>query len=82
MSDYYSHRDQARPGHRAGYPDYADTGGSGTWIWVAIVLVAIVALIGVGLAGSGGEPTGAGAAIEAAPTAMPDTSVAPVLPAD
>lgn len=75
MSDYYSHRDQARPGHRAGYPDYADTGTGGTWLWVAIVLVAIVALIGAGLAGSGGSETSpGGAALETAPAVAPETA--------
>ncbi|WP_413719741.1 hypothetical protein [Silicimonas sp. MF1-12-2] len=81
MSDYYSHRDQARPGHRAGYPDYAGTGTGGAWLWVVIVLVAIVALIGVGLAGGGGDTSQESAGIEAAP-ALPDTSATPVPPAD
>ena len=81
MSDYYSHRDQARPGHRAGYPDYADTGGTGTWIWVPILLVAIVALVGLGVATGGGDTPSESAAIEAAP-ALPDAPVAPWLPAD
>ena len=82
MSDYYSHRDQARPGHRAGYPDYADTGTGGTWLWVAIVLVAIVALIGAGLAGGGSETSPEGAGLEAAPAVAPDASAAPAVPAD
>jgi hypothetical protein len=81
MSDYYSHRDQARPGHRAGYPDYAATGSRGAWLWVAIVLVAIVALLGIGLAGGGGDTSQESVGIEAAP-ALPDTSAAPVPPAD
>lgn len=81
MSDYYSHRDQARPGHRAGYPDYANTGAVGTWVWVAILLVAIVALVGLGVATGGGETSPEGAAIEAAP-ALPDAPVAPGLPAN
>lgn len=82
MSDYYSQRDQAPPGHRTGYPDYADTRTGGAWLWVAIVLVALVALIGAGLAGGGSETSQDGAAIDAAPTAPPDTSAAPVLPAE
>ncbi|MBT8416275.1 MAG: hypothetical protein KJO42_02455 [Silicimonas sp.] len=83
MSDYYSHRDQARPGHRSGYPDYAETGTGGTWLWVAIVLVALVALIGAGLAGGGGENTtqDGAVAIEAAP-AVPDATATPAAPAD
>ena len=81
MSDYYTQRDQDRPGHRAGYPDYAKTGSVGTWVWVAVLLVAIVALVGLGVATGGDEPSEEGAAIEVAPT-LPDTPVAPELPAN
>lgn len=79
MSDYYSHRDQARPGHRPGYTDYADTGTGGAWLWIGIVLVAIVALIGAMFAGGGTETSPDGAAIETAPAVAPDTTApAPV----
>ena len=82
MSDYYSHRDPTRPGHKPGYPDYADTGSGGTWLWVGIVLVAIVALIGAGLAGGGGETTEGGAAVEAVPATPETTAPAAAPPAD
>jgi hypothetical protein len=80
MSDYYTHRDRDRPGHKPAYPDYADTGTGGTWLWVAIVGLAIVALIGAGLAGGGGETNPEGAAVEAVPAAPEAT--APAIPAD
>lgn len=84
MSDYFPHRDPARPGHRPGYPDYADTGSAGTWVWVAVVLVALFALLVVAFSGGGSTPadtTADGAAIEAAPATTPEAT-APAVPAD
>lgn len=81
MSDYYSHRDRVRPGHRDGYTDYAAQGTGATWIWVAIVLVAFVALIGAGLSGGGGEGVSEGAAIEAVPAA-PEATPTPAAPVE
>lgn len=81
MSDYYSHRDQARQEHRHGYPDYATEGSGGTWLWAAIALVALVALIGAGMSGGGGNTPAEGAVIEAAP-APADPAATPVVPAN
>lgn len=81
MSDYYSHRDNPRPGHKAGYPDYADSGPGGTWLWVAIVVLAIAALFGAAVLGSDPETSTEGTAVEAVPE-VPDAATAPAVPAN
>lgn len=76
MSDYYSHRDRAQPGHKPGYTDYAGGKPGGAWLWGGIVLVAVVALIGLGLSG-GGTPSDGSATVAAPDEPAPPAAAEP-----
>ncbi len=83
MSDYYFQHEPAKPGHRAGYPDYAQTRSGASWVWVAIVLVAFAALLGLGVSGAGDQPTPPAAATgEALPPDPVVPDAVPAVPAD